>query len=216
MRKGAAKKSRSINFELIAPFYDLGIWFTTLFIGGEKRFRDDFLREAMPLENKKTLEIFAGTATLSLLAAKYGARVTATDISAPMLRVAREKSKKLAAGLNLVRADSASLPFGGATFERVLVCMGLHEVEPSQAKEAIQDAARILQRGGRIIIEDYNRALGLAGTIQRIFFLFTEGMEVRDWLNCDIQGILRDAGFKGFQRKFFHRGLVQIITAEKA
>jgi len=208
--------SRSLNFDLIAPFYDLGIWFISLFIGGEQKLREEFIREAMPLEGRKTIELFAGTATLSLLAAKYGAKAVATDVSAPMLRVAAVKSQRQGVPLHLVRGDSASLPFCGTSFQRALICMGLHEVEPKATKSAIMEAARLLERGGLLVIEDYYRASGMTGLIQRLFFGFTEGNEVREWLRSDIQGLLRAAGFKDFRRKFFKNGLLQLITAKKA
>jgi len=208
--------SRSLNFDLIAPFYDLGIWFISLFLGGEQKLREEFIREAMPLEGRKIIELFAGTATLSLLAVKYGAKAVATDISAPMLRVAAVKSRRQGKPLSLVRGDSASLPFSDASFQRVLICMGLHEVEPKATKSAIMEAARLLERGGRLIIEDYHKADGFRGGLQGFFFMFTEGNEVKEWLNSDIQGLLRDAGFKDFRRKFIKKGLLQLITAKKA
>ncbi len=214
-RGNVRKKSRTLNFDLIAPFYDLGIWLVALFLGGEKRLREEFLKEAMPLEGKKTIELFAGTATLSLMASKYGARSVATDLSAPMLRVAAVKSKKQGLPLGLVRSDSACLPFRDGSFQLVLISMGLHEVDAKKAEAAISETARLLERGGRIVIEDYHNATGFTGFMERFFFMFTEGNEVREWLNSDIQGVLRSRGFKNFRRKFIHKGLLQLITAEK-
>jgi len=214
-RFNSKTSSRPLNFDFIAPFYDLGIWFISLFLGGEQGLREEFIREAMPLEGKKTIELFAGTATLSLLAVKYGAKAVATDISAPMLRVAAVKSKKKGIPLCLAISDSASLPFRDCSFQLALISMGLHEVEPVKTKSAIMEASRVLEGGGRLVIEDYYRASGMARVIQRLFFGFTEGKEVRDWLNSDIQGLLRGAGFKDFRRKFIKKGLLQLITAKK-
>jgi ubiquinone/menaquinone biosynthesis C-methylase UbiE len=81
---------------------------------------------------------------------------------------------------------------------------------------ALREAARVLEKGGRIVIEDYYNASGAAGKVQRFFFLFTEGNEARDWLRTDIQGLLRRTGFKNFRRKFTLKKTLQIITAEKA
>ncbi len=208
--------SRAIDFDIVAPFYDLGLWFAGLFIGGEGRFREAFIKEAMPLDGKRTLEIFAGTATLALLAEKYGARAFATDLSGPMLRVAAEKARKTGSNMDLVRSDSAFLPFKDASFERVLVCLGLHEVPPEVTRAALSEAARVLTRGGRIVIEDYYRASGLAGAIQHLIHLFTEGNEVEYWLQGDIQSLLRRSGFKNFRRRFILKKALQLITAEKA
>jgi len=208
--------SRPIDFDIAAPFYDLGVWFAGLFIGGERRLREGFIDEAMPLEGMRTLEIFAGTATLSLLARKRGARAFATDLSGPMLKVASEKVRKDGTKVGIVRSDSSCLPFSGGSFQRVLVCMGLHEVPREKTEAALCEAARVLEKGGRIVIEDYHRAEGAAGALQRFLFLFSEGPEVVQWLGTDIQGLLRRAGFRDFRRRFLLRGALQLITAEKA
>jgi len=218
MRELGSRKSqsRSLSFNIIAPLYDLGVWFVALFFGGEDGFREEFIAEARPLEEVRTLEIFAGTATLSLRAVREGAVAVAADVSMPMLRVAKEKTRRQGQGLVLVRCDSASLPFQDASFGRVLVCMGLHEVALLEIEAVLRETARVLTRGGLVVIEDFHKAQGLAGVMQSIFFLFTGGRAASEWLSSDIQGVLRRAGFKGFMRRFLHNGLLQLITAKKA
>ncbi|MEK7773131.1 MAG: methyltransferase domain-containing protein, partial [Deltaproteobacteria bacterium] len=111
--------ARHMVSDLFAPLYDLGVWFVTLFLGGEEGLREKVIAEALPLEGKAVLEIFAGTATLSLMAAKMGARAVALDISRGMLKAAVEKAVKSGASVCPVRADAAALPFGSGSFDRV-------------------------------------------------------------------------------------------------
>ncbi|MFQ5442282.1 MAG: class I SAM-dependent methyltransferase [Thermodesulfobacteriota bacterium] len=213
-----AKKTRhshSLNFDLLAPVYDLAVWFIGLFFGGEGRLREALIKEARPLKGMSVLELYSGTATLSLMAAGDGGGATALDISANMLRVAGEKARKEKVPLSTVRGDSALLPFKGASFDRVFSSLGLHEVPAPRAVEAVTESFRVLKRGGRLVILDFHRAAGLAGFLQSLLFLLVEGREARDWVDTDIQALLRRTGFKNFKRKFMLRGALQIITVEK-
>ncbi len=202
-------------FDWLAPLYDLDIWFMLLPAGGEDKQREKVISAALPLEGLRVLEIFAGTATLSLTAAKKGARVTAVDWSAGMLKVALEKGRDSSAHIDVVRADAAGLPFGGDTFERVIVSLGLHESQADSVSLILSEVLRVLKRGGRLVIFDYYAAKGLAGFLERLFFVFAEGDNARAWTRLDIQGLLRDTGFRRFNRTFLMKGVFQVLTVEK-
>ncbi|GMR05153.1 MAG: hypothetical protein BMS9Abin23_1095 [Thermodesulfobacteriota bacterium] len=213
-----AKKDRhfrSRNFDFAAPFYDLSMWFAGLFFGGELRFREAIIKEAAPLKGMAALEIFSGTATVSLMAAKEGASVTALDISKGMLRVAGEKARKQKISIERVRGDSVSLPFHDGTFDRVFASFGLHEIPVPMAAATIKESQRVLKKGGRLVILDFHRASGMAGFLQNLLFLFVEGKEARAWTSTDIQGLLRKTGFRGFNRTFLLKGALQLISVYK-
>jgi hypothetical protein len=65
-----------------------------------------------------------------------------------------------------------------------------------------------------VVIFDYHRADGIPGCLQRLFFLFAEHETAREFINSDLQKELREAGFRGFQRRFLARGGLQIVTVE--
>lgn len=210
--------------------YDLGVWFAALLLGGEESLRGPVLREleagrggtrerradnARPLEGKKVLEIFAGTATLSIEAASLGAKAVAVDVTAGMLRVAAEKARRAGVGVEFARADASCLPFADGAFDRVMVSLGLHETEGPLIPLIIKEAARVLREGGRFVIFDFYKAEGGTGLLQAFFFAFFEGETARAWVRTDIQKALMDAGFRGFKRSFLKRGVFQLISVQK-
>ncbi len=207
--------TRRIVLDQIAPVYDLGFWFLSLFFGGEGRLRRGVIDAARPLEGSKVLEVCSGTAALSLMAAEMGASVTAVDIGIGMLKVAGVKSARAGRHLDLVRADASVLPFGTGAFDRVIVSLGLHEAGPKLVPLVLAESHRVLKDKGRLVIYDFHRADGGAGVVQRTLFHFMEGDEVWPWLKTDIQGLLNKTGFTGFRRQFSLKGAMQLITVQK-
>ena len=69
------------------------------------------------------------------------------DFSLAMLRQAKVKGR-----LNTVRLSAEQLPFSDEIFSRVLIVDALHHV-PDQ-KRAIGELLRVLQPGGRLLIEE--------------------------------------------------------------
>ncbi len=202
-------------FDHFAPLYDLGVSLLGGLLGGERRIREGVVSRMEPLKGRRVLEVFCGTATLSLMASDRGARVTGVDISEGMLRIAREKAERRGRVLSLVRGDGVSLPFKGSVFDRVVISLGLHEVCSESVKGVLGEVLRVLKPGGRTIIFDFHRADGMAGVLQRIFFIFAEGETARMWMDLDIQSLLGRLGFRNFRRDFLAKGALQILTVER-
>jgi len=92
----------------------------------------------------RMLEVFGGKA----------ARAEGIDLSRDMLAVARANLEK--AGLNhcaVRQADLYQLPFDGHAFDAAIVHQVLHYLD--DPGRAIQEAARVLRPGGRVVIADF-------------------------------------------------------------
>lgn len=98
------------------------------------------------------LEIAAGTGeTAHLLAAEFGARVTATDVSPRMILKLRDKFSARESAVQIVWADAHRLPFRNDSFEVALSeCAVCH----FDKLRALREMVRVVQPGGRVGIHD--------------------------------------------------------------
>lgn len=200
------------GFDWLAPLYDLGIWIAGLLLGGEKRLRRLTIEAIDIVEGYRLLEICCGTATVSLAAGERGALAYGLDIARGMLRVAGEKALKQNIKLGLVQADAVSIPFKQGTFARVAASMGLHEMPFDATRGVLKEIRRVLKDDGKFILFDYHHGEGFAGFIQKIFFVFAEHGEAKEFISANLQKELREAGFKNFNRRLLAKGALQIIT----
>jgi SAM-dependent methyltransferase len=113
------------------------------------------------VRGKKILDLGCGAGEAAVYLAKKGADVTATDISAGMLDVAKKLARKHAVRVETKQCSSHSMPFPDGTFDIVYAANVLHHVDiESTAKEA----HRILKRGGMFVSWDplaYNLVIEL-------------------------------------------------------
>lgn len=114
------------------------------------------------------LDVATGPGTVARLAAArtVGAgRVAGTDISAPMLALARQKAPQPgAAPLEFQQAPADALPFAAATFDVVLCQQGLQFFPDPVA--ALREMHRVLKPGGRLGLAVW--AQGYARDIDRV------------------------------------------------
>lgn len=165
-----------------------------------------------PVEGCRLLEICCGTATVALAAVEKGVLAYGLDLSSGMLKVAREKSQRQNVKLSLVQADAVSIPFKQGAFDRVAASMGLHEMPFDATRGILKEIRRVLKNNGKFILFDYHHGEGFAGFIQKIFFVFAEHGEAKEFIKADLQKELREAGFKNFNRRLLAKGALQIIT----
>ncbi len=213
MVRGTVKAHTPKNY--FAPVYDLGFSLFALFAGGESLLRGALIESAEPLNGKEVLELFAGTATLSILASEAGANLTALDIDANMLGVAMEKANRAGFDVKFVQADAISLPLRDSAFDSVIISLGLHGLTDTEAGVALKEAYRVLRNGGQLILFDFHAAVGLRGLWQKLFFSLTQRDAVWGWLVSDIQTMIRKSGFVEFNRTYVARDSMQYISAFK-
>lgn len=129
-----------------APFYD---WENVRTIG-----RRDvaFWRALAAREGAAVLELGCGTGRVLVPLARAGVPVTGIDRSAPMLEYARRRARRLPAGARptILRGDIRALPFRRASFGLLVAPYGMLQslIEDRDLTSALEEAARVLQRGG--------------------------------------------------------------------
>jgi SAM-dependent methyltransferase len=97
---------------------------------------------------ERVLDVGAGAGNASLPAAARGADVTASDITPELLAEAARRAAAAGLELRVQEADAQALPFGDASFDVAMSCVGAI-FAPTQADVA-SELARVLRPGGRL------------------------------------------------------------------
>jgi ubiquinone/menaquinone biosynthesis methyltransferase len=136
-------------FATIADRYDLIT--AVLSYGQDARWKAKLVAIAEVREGERALDLAAGTGDIAFAVAARGAKTVALDLTHRMLQLARDKSRAAA----FITGDMTSLPFRSASFDLVTTGYGFRNVPDLIA--AIDEVARVLKPGGRLLSLDFNR-----------------------------------------------------------
>lgn len=136
-------------FATIADRYDLVT--AVLSYGQDARWKRRLVAMAGVTPGERALDLACGTGDIALAVAARGARVTGLDLTPRMLQLAAGKSR----AATFLAGDMTSLPFGSRSFDLVTTGYGLRNV-PHLAT-ALDEIARVLRPGGRLLSLDFNR-----------------------------------------------------------
>ncbi len=157
-------------FDGVARRYDLT---NTVLSAGLDRSWRSATADALDLSpGLRVLDLAAGTGTSSLAFAARGAGVVACDFSLGMLRVGHRRlaeradpadrvaqAGRVTAGtggrVTLVAGDGLTLPFAGASFDRVTISFGLRNVVDVDA--CLAELLRVTRPGGRLVVCEFSR-----------------------------------------------------------
>jgi ubiquinone/menaquinone biosynthesis C-methylase UbiE len=97
---------------------------------------------------RRVLEIGCGAAAAARWLATQGAKIIAADLSAGMLRHAREAADKTGVRVPLVQCDAMALPFPAGNFDIVCTAFGAVPFVDDSAR-VMREVFRVLRPGGR-------------------------------------------------------------------
>ena len=161
---GATKPSRDsaqfaeqVNrmFDRVAGRYDL--LNQVMSAGLHHRWRDRAADQAALGPGDTVLDVACGTGDLSFELARRvapGGSVVGCDFSEPMLDLAREKAEgRGVQGVRFEWADALSLPYDAGRFDAVTIGFALRNL--ADRDRGIQELARVLKPGGRLVILEF-------------------------------------------------------------
>ena len=119
--------------------------------GQDQRWKAKLVSLAGVRRGERALDLAAGTGDIAFGVAARGAKTIGLDITHRMLQLARSKSS----AATFIAGDMASLPFRSSAFDLVTTGYGLRNVPDLNA--AIDEIARVLRPGGRLLSLDFNR-----------------------------------------------------------
>jgi ubiquinone/menaquinone biosynthesis methyltransferase len=145
-------------FATIADRYD----FITVFLsfGRDKSWKRRLVREAMLAAGERVVDLACGTGDIAFEAARSGGRVIALDVTKRMIELARAKASDQrrngdGAVPQFVVADMMALPLETSSIDVVTTGYGLRNVP--ELAPALDEIARVLNPGGRLLSLDFNR-----------------------------------------------------------
>jgi ubiquinone/menaquinone biosynthesis C-methylase UbiE len=150
---GDAEANRGIHFPRL---YDLLLLILTR--GRDRAYREDLLDLADVAAGHCVLDVGCGTGTQAIAAwhrAQPGGSVVGVDISEKMLAAARRKARLAGLDIAFHHADMARLPFEDDRFDVVTIATVMHMVPQCRHRLGLREAARVLKRGGRLLLIDY-------------------------------------------------------------
>lgn len=132
-----------------------------------------------------------GVAAVEMKRRFRNAVVTAADIAAPMLQIARGRSR-FWRPIRCVEADARALPFENASFDLVFTSLMLQWLQPPDI--ALQEIRRVLKPGGLLLASSFGPE-----TLQELrsaWFAADTGVHVNDFIDVhDLGSALARAGF---------------------
>ncbi|MBU1420005.1 MAG: class I SAM-dependent methyltransferase [Proteobacteria bacterium] len=102
---------------------------------------------------RNVIDLCCGTGEQLQMLSKEDIVLTGVDLSPSMLTRAREKGSRK---IIYLEADASRLPLPDASYDGIIISLALHEKTALQHKAIFQEACRLLQPHGHIIIADYS------------------------------------------------------------
>jgi len=168
------------------------------------------------------LDIGCGTGAHLKLYQKENCNIYGIDLSATMLKVARNKLGKVA---DLKLGNAIDTGFADNKFDIVLSSTVLHEMSQKVRVNVLKEAKRILKNEGRIILIDFHPGPlhGFKGIYSKIIITISELLAGREHYknyrhfmkNDGLQNLIEFTGFKIEDRKIVSGGNFGIFLLRK-
>ncbi|NQV00047.1 MAG: methyltransferase domain-containing protein [Parcubacteria group bacterium] len=194
------------RFRKWAKFYDL----TWIFIGYLRKKTVEFSSIS---NDKKILDICTGTGDLAIEFAKQGNEVIGIDLSEEMIEIATKKNKF--ENLKFKVEDATKLSFENESFDVVTSSFGLHEMPKEIMLKTLDEVKRVLKINGQFISIDFYKGKSLFSRIAYPFIKLFECRYYNDFINLDLDKILKDYGFEIEKEEIVLGGVGRMIKLKK-
>lgn len=193
-------------------FYDTVSALAALSVGGESQFRKLFLKDLQINSDAKVLDLCCGAGQATQELVKHFSHVTGLDASP----IAIKRAKQRVPQAEYVDAFAEKMPFSDRSFDLVITSTAMHEMEPEQLQQIIQEVHRILTLEGQFIIIDFHRPTNPLFWLPIATFLWLFETETA-WqlLKTDLQQLLSKTGFKVESCQLYAGGSLQVLRSRK-
>jgi ubiquinone/menaquinone biosynthesis C-methylase UbiE len=186
----------ALGYDLLSNFYDRVIRWTM----PEEKFRSTLVQQAALQPRETVLEFGFGTASQTILLKQQEpeAEIIGVDVDPKIRELAFEKVLKAGLEIQLDLYDGNTLPYAGATFDKVVSSLVFHQLDRTQKALAFREIHRVLKTGGELHIGDWGGAKHIG---MRLAFLLVQLLDGFKTTTDNVRGLLPefmvDAGFEG-------------------
>jgi len=173
--------------------YDAISRIAALSVGGEARFRQLALQGLTIRPDTKILDLCCGSGQTTQFLVEYSQDVTGLDASPLSLKRARQNVPSA----HYVEAFAEEMPFPDYYFDVVHTSAAMHEMQPMQLQEILQEVYRVLKPEGIFTLVDFHRPTnpvfwpGIA-----VFFWLFETETAWQLIETDLPNLLSQVGFE--------------------
>lgn len=232
---GMSKKEQVQEmFDDIAGRYDFLNRF--LSIGIDKGWRKKALLSLKDKNPQQMLDVATGTADVAIMASGLlnPVKVTGIDISEGMLKIGRNKVKKLGLDnrIELLKGDSETINFNDNTFDAVTVAFGVRNFQ--NLEKGLSEILRVLKPGGKLVVLEFSKPektlmkklynVYMKNIAPAVSNVFSKNPRAYQYLGESIRkfpegkkftGIMDSAGYKNTSNKPLSLGICSIYCGEK-
>lgn len=151
--------------------------------------------DGLELQGRRVLDIGCGIGGPAfVLAEKYGAKVTGTDIEPQLIEQARIRAERLdlSSSCEFVKVDPGPLEFPDDTFDVVMASGVIMTIDDKE--EILAEALRVLKPGGTLTVYDWMKNEGEYSE-DMLYWFKMERITYSMKTFAEYEAMLRDAGF---------------------
>ncbi len=192
--------------------YDSVSRIAALSVGGEDRFRRLALKDLSINADTQVLDLCCGSGQATQFLVQHSQAVTGLDASPLSLKRAGQNVPQA----DYVEAFAEAMPLPDHRFDLVHTSMALHEMQPDQRQQIVQEVYRVLKPGGQFALVDFHSPTNpLFWPGLSLFLALFETATAWQLLQSDLTELLTSTGFQISRTALHAGGSLEVIQAQK-
>ncbi|WP_019498147.1 class I SAM-dependent methyltransferase [Pseudanabaena sp. PCC 6802] len=192
--------------------YDTVSALAALSVGGNARFRRLFLRDLKIAPEMTVLDMCCGSGQATEILVQYSQHVIGLDASP--FAIARAQNNVPQA--EYVVAFAEKMPFSNGQFDLVVTSTALHEMQPEQLRQILQEVQRVLKPGGCFCAIDFHTPSNwLFWPPLALFLWLFETETAWQLLKTDLNALLNEVGLSARSVHLYAGDSLQVVQSIK-
>lgn len=197
--------------------YDAVSRLAALSVGGEARFRQLALQGLTACPDQQILDLCCGSGQATQFLVQQFAQPAVKIVGLDASPLSIDRARRSVPEATFVEGWAENMPFAEAQFDLVHTSVALHEMEPLQLRQILQEVHRVLKPDGIFALVDFHaptHPLFVPGI--SLFLLLFETETAWQLIATDLVKLLTEVGFTVQHHTLHAGGSLQVIHAQKA